>query len=191
VLTALREVLAAQGIPQALYSDRASWAVLTPKAGEPSDRSKPTQVARALKTLGIEQILAYSPQARGRSERLNRILQDRLVNELRLKRIRTVEAANRYLRETYIARHNANFRREPVSSESAFVPCGSVDHPNALAIAQHLVDGKPTPLASLLTVSCHRARKRWLVTQRLVHHVRACRRSGAGSIGANSVGRST
>lgn len=95
VFSALREVLLAQGIPQALYSERASWAVFTPKAGEVSDRSKPTHVTRALAKLGIEQILAYSPQARGRSERLHRTLQDRLVNELRLHCIRTVGLANR------------------------------------------------------------------------------------------------
>jgi transposase len=127
VLAALREVLVAQGIPQSLYSDRASWAVFTPKAGGPVDRSKPTHVARVLAKLGIEQIVAYSPQARGRSERLNRTLQDRLVNELRLHGVRTVEQANRYLRQTYIPRHNANFRRMPKDPESAFVACGNVD----------------------------------------------------------------
>ncbi len=113
ILAGLWEVLVAQGIPQALYSDRASWAAFTPRAGGPVDPSKPTHVGRVLTRLGIEQIVAYSPQARGRSERINRTLQGRLVNELRLHGVRTVEAANRYLREQYIPRHNANFRRMP------------------------------------------------------------------------------
>ena len=141
VLAALREVLGAEGIPQALYSDRASWAVFTPKAGEASDRSKPTHVASALSKLGVEQILANSPQARGRSKRLNRTLQDRLVKELRLRRIRTVEGANRYLRETYIPQHNRNFRREPSCAESAFVPCGNVDLEQILCIEEPRVVG--------------------------------------------------
>lgn len=142
VLSAMREVLVAQGIPQSLYSDRASWAVFTPKAGEASDRSKPTHVARALAKLGIEQILAYSPQARGRGERLNRTLQDRLVNELRLHRIRTVDAANRYLRDTHIPQHNGRFRRAPSCPESAFVPCGNVDLEQILCIEEPRVVGK-------------------------------------------------
>lgn len=142
ILAALREVLVAHGIPQALYSDRASWAAFTPKAGESVDRSKPTQVARALGKLGIEQILAYSPQARGRSERIYRTLQDRLVNELRLHRIRTPDRANRYLRETYIPRHNANFRRVPKDPESAFVPCGNVDLEQILCIEEPRVVGR-------------------------------------------------
>lgn len=136
ILTALREVLATQGIPQALYSDRASWAAHTPKAGGPVDKSKPTHVARVLERLGIEQILAHSPQARGRSERLNRTLQDRLVNELRVRKVRTVGEANSYLREVYIPQHNANFRREPRDPESAFVACKNVDLNQLLCIEE-------------------------------------------------------
>jgi hypothetical protein len=142
VLTALREVLARQGIPQALYSDRASWAVFTPKAGGTVDRSKPTHVARVLAKLGIEQIVAYSPQARGRSERLNRTLQGRLVNELRLHGVRTLERANQYLRESYIAQHNANFRRMPKDPESAFVACGNVDLDQVVCLEEPRVVAK-------------------------------------------------
>lgn len=142
ILSALREVLGTHGIPQALYSDRASWAAFTPKAGGRADPSKPTHVARALERLGIEQILAYSPQARGRSERLNRTLQDRLVNELRLHGIRTVDEANRYLRATYIPQHNANFRREPTDSESAFVACGDTDLNQLLCLEESRVVAK-------------------------------------------------
>src|SRR5436190_1031731 len=81
VMTALRAVLQRYGLPMALYTDRAHWAVHTPTSGTAPDRTKLTQVGRALKRLGIEHILGYSPQARGRSERVNRTLQDRLVNE--------------------------------------------------------------------------------------------------------------
>lgn len=141
-LTALREVVAAQGIPQSMYSDRASWAVYTPKAGEAADRSKPTHVARVLARLGIEQIVAYSPQARGRSERLNRTRQGRLVNELRVAGIESVEEANQYLREVYIPRHNANLRRAPKDPESAFVACGKVDLDQIVCIEEPRVVAK-------------------------------------------------
>ena len=84
VMTALRHVLVTWGLPMALYTDRAHWAVHTPVAGGAADRTKLTQVGRALAQLGIEHILGYSPQARCRSERMNGTLQGRLVNELRV-----------------------------------------------------------------------------------------------------------
>src|SRR6059036_3293968 len=102
VMTALRAVLTTWGLPMALYTDRAHWAVHTPVAGGAADRTKLTQVGRALVHLGIEHILGYSPQARGRSERMNGTLQGRLVNELRVAGITTVAAANRYLRERFL-----------------------------------------------------------------------------------------
>src|SRR5437867_9010958 len=90
VMTALRAVLTTWGLPMALYTDRAHWAAHTPVAGGTADRTKLTQVGRALAQLGIEHILGYSPQARGRSERMNGTLQGRLVNELRAAGIVTV-----------------------------------------------------------------------------------------------------
>jgi hypothetical protein len=124
VMLALRAVLDTQGLPMALYTDRAHWAFHTPTAGAAADRTKLTQVGRALHQLGIEHIPAYSPQARGRGERLNRTLQDRLVNELRVAGIRTVPAANRYLRERFLPAYNARFARAPADPESAFVSLG-------------------------------------------------------------------
>src|SRR5712691_8139229 len=124
VMIALRAVLDTHGLPMALYTDRAHWAFHTPTAGAAADRTKLTQVGRALAQLGIEHIPAYSPQARGRGERLNRTLQDRLVNELRVAGIRTVPAANRYLRERFLPAYNARFARPPADPESAFVPLG-------------------------------------------------------------------
>jgi transposase len=127
ILTALRSVLETYGVPMALYTDRAHWAVHTPTAGGAPDRRQPTQVGRVLARLGIEHILGYSPQARGRSERVNRTLQDRLVNELRGAGITTVAAANRYLRDHFIGAFNAEFGRPPADPASAFVPLAGVD----------------------------------------------------------------
>jgi transposase len=127
VMHALATVLRTEGLPMALYTDRAGWAFVTPKATGPVDKTRMTQVGRALRQLGIEHIPAYSPQARGRSERANRTLQGRVVNELRVAGIRTLAAANAYLRDRYVALHNAAFRRPPLDPASAFVPLGLVD----------------------------------------------------------------
>ncbi len=124
IMTALRVILEQHGIPGALYTDRASWAVYTPTSGTAPDRAKVTQVGRALARLGIEHIVSFSPQARGRSERMNRTLQGRLVNELRVAQIRTLEAANRYLRQRFVPTLNATLAaprpiRPPPSCPSA------------------------------------------------------------------------
>jgi len=119
---ALREVIEAHGLFCSLYTDRGSHYFHTPKAGEPVSKTQPTQVGRALSHLGIEHIAAYSPQARGRSERAFRTLQDRLPKELRLARIRDVEAANRWLREHYIGAYNKAFAIAPEQDATAFVP---------------------------------------------------------------------
>lgn len=127
VLHALAHTLRTFGLPVALYTDRAGWAFHTPKAGGPVDRDHLTHVGRALARLGIEHIGAYSPQARGRGERLNRTLQDRLVNELRRAGIDTLAAANTYLREHFIPEYNTTFTRPPADPTSAFVPLGDID----------------------------------------------------------------
>jgi hypothetical protein len=127
VMTALATVLRTVGVPMALYTDRAHWAAHTPVAGAAADRRKLTQVGRALAQLGIEHILGYSPQARGRSERMNRTWQGRLVNELRVAGITTVGAANRYIREQFLPAFNEEFGRPPADPASAFVPLGRVD----------------------------------------------------------------
>ncbi|HEV7502921.1 MAG TPA: ISNCY family transposase [Vicinamibacteria bacterium] len=127
VMTALREVIHTHGIPMSLYTDRASWAFETPRAGAKVDKAHLTQVGRALAKLGVEHIPSYSPQARGRSERVNGTLQGRVVNELRCAGIKTMEQANQYLRDRYLATHNEAFRRPPSDEESAFVATGDVD----------------------------------------------------------------
>lgn len=117
----LREVVARHGLFCALYTDRGSHYFHTPEAGGKVDKSKLTQVGRALAQLGIEHIPAYSPEARGRSERAFRTLQDRLPKEFRLAGINTVAAANRWLAEVYIPAHNARFAVAPEQAGSAFI----------------------------------------------------------------------
>src|SRR5215813_7025905 len=96
---ALLEVFTAKGLPASLYTDRGSHYFFTAKAGEAVDKERLTQVGRALERLGIEHIAAYSPEARGRSERMFGTLQDRLPKELRLAGITDIVAANRFIRE--------------------------------------------------------------------------------------------
>lgn len=127
VLVALHETVETYGIPAGLYSDRASWAFETPKAGQPVSKTHLTQVGEVLKRLGVEHIPSYSPQARGRSERMNGTLQGRLVNELALAAARSIEEANRYIREAYLPRHNETFAVPAREAESAFVPASGVD----------------------------------------------------------------
>jgi transposase len=121
VLTAIREVVDSYGIPASLYTDRASWAFETPAAGASVSKTHLTQVGQVLKRLGVEHIPSYSPQARGRSERMNGTLQGRLVNELELAGARSLEAANRFIRDRYLVTHNEAFSVQPREAESAFV----------------------------------------------------------------------
>ena len=101
-LRGVREVVEKQGLFCSLYTDRGSHYFETPEAGARVSKTVLTQFGRALKQLGIEHIAAYSPQARGRSERVFGTLQDRLPKELALAGITTVEAANDWLREVYM-----------------------------------------------------------------------------------------
>jgi transposase len=117
----LLETFTAHGLPSSLYTDRGSHYFYTPQADGPVDKQHLTQVGRALKRLGIEHIPAYSPEARGRSERMFGTLQDRLIKELALARIRDIAAANQFIREVYLPQHNARFAKPPALAESAFV----------------------------------------------------------------------
>ena len=109
VMRGVREVIERKGLFCSLYSDRGGHFFYTPKAGEPVDKNRLTQFGRALKELGVQMIAAYSPQARGRSERSFGTWQGRLPQELRLAGITTREAANQFLREHYIAAFNEKF----------------------------------------------------------------------------------
>jgi transposase len=118
---ALGEVIGERGLFCALYTDRGSHYFYTPKAGEKVSKTQQTQVGRALSHLGIEHIAAYSPQARGRSERVFGTLQGRLPKELRLAGIKTVEAANAWLKAHYIVEHNCAFAIKAEQLGTAFV----------------------------------------------------------------------
>lgn len=117
----LLEVFTHHGLPCALYTDRASHYFLTPAADGPVDKQRLTQVGRALDRLGIEHVAAYSPQARGRSERMFGTLQDRLVKELAHAGIRDVATANRWIAEVFLPAHNRRFAKPAALPESAFV----------------------------------------------------------------------
>lgn len=120
-LRACLEVFSGKGMPSSIYTDRGSHYFFTPKAGEKVDARIKTQVGRALEQLGIEHIPAYSPEARGRSERMFGTLQDRLPKELKLAGISGIDDANRYICDVYLPRHNARFLKPPALCESAFV----------------------------------------------------------------------
>jgi transposase len=127
VMAGLREVIETEGLFCALYSDRGSHFFVTVKAGEKVDKQRQTQVGRALKELGIQMIAAYSPQARGRSERSFGTWQGRLPQELRLAGITTVEGANTFLRERYIGEFNAQFSVPAAEKGTAFRRTGRTD----------------------------------------------------------------
>ena len=127
VMAGLKEVIERKGVFCALYSDRGSHFWLTPKVGGKVDYQRRTQVGRALHDLGVQMIPAYSPEARGRSERNFGTWQGRLPQELRLQRIGTLEAANQFLREHYVAEFNRHFQVVPAQRGNAFVPCRSRD----------------------------------------------------------------
>ena len=133
---ALLAVFGTHGLPLSLYTDRGSHYFHTPEAGGRVDRTHPTQVGRALAHLGVEHIAAYSPEARGRSERLFHTLQDRLVKELALAGITAVDLANRYIRTTYIPAHNARFAVKAEQEGSAFVAIPGVDLAEILCIQE-------------------------------------------------------
>jgi transposase len=127
VMAGLKEVIERKGVFCALYSDRGSHFWLTPKVGGKVDYHRRTQVGRALHELGIQMIPAYSPEARGRSERSFGTWQGRLPQELRLHEIGTLELANQFLREHYIAEFNQRFQVAAEQRGSAFLPCRSRD----------------------------------------------------------------
>jgi transposase len=118
----LSETMMEKGLPCSLYVDRASHYFVTDQAGGKVSQAHVTQVGRAMRQLGIEMIPAYSPQARGRSERMFGTLQRRLPQELRLRGITDMQSANRFLQEVYLPEHNARFIKPAQTEDSAFTP---------------------------------------------------------------------
>jgi len=133
---ALREVFERDGLPLSLYTDRGAHYFHTSDAGEKAGRAGLTQVGRALEHLGIEHIAAYSPQARGRSERAFHTLQDRLTKELALAGIDAIEAANVFIRQVYVPAHNARFAVKAEQEGSAFVVIPGFDLAEVLCVQE-------------------------------------------------------
>jgi transposase len=133
---ALGQVFGAHGLPLSLYTDRGSHYFYTPEADGKVDRSRLTQVGRALAHLGVEHIAAYSPQARGRSERVFHTLQDRLTKELALAGIGSIEAANAFIRGVYLPAHNGRFAVKAEQEGSAFVAIPGVDLGEILCVQE-------------------------------------------------------
>src|SRR5204862_4200478 len=126
-MAGLKEVIERKGVFCALYSDRGSHFWLTPKVGGRVDPHRLTQVGRALRELGVQMIAAYSPQARGRSERNFGTWQGRLPQELRLAGIGSAEGANSFLRQRYIGEFNAQFSVPAAEKGTAFRRTGRSD----------------------------------------------------------------
>ena len=140
-LRGVQEVIERHGLFCSLYADRGSHYWTTTDAGK-VDKDNPTQFHRALMRLGIDLIAAYSPEARGRSERMFGTLQGRLPQELRLRQITTKEEANRFLSETYVPNHNRQFREAPAEPESAFTPWNGKNLSDILCIQEERIVGK-------------------------------------------------
>jgi transposase len=138
----LFETIAEKGLFRAFYTDRGSHYFFTPKAGGKVDKSKPTQVGRALAQLGITHIPSYSPEARGRMERAFGTLQKRLPPELRLAGIATAEAANRYLKQEFVPDYNARFAVPAEEEGSAFIPYAGRPLEDTLCIQENRQVGR-------------------------------------------------
>jgi len=165
VMVGLREVIEKKGVFCALYSDRGSHFFVTRKAGEPVDKWHLTQIGRALKELGIQMIPAYSPQARGRSERNFGTWQGRLPQELRLANIRTVEAANGFLRSRYIAEFNRKFAVAAKEKGTAFRASSRKDLNWVFSIQTERVVAKDNTVAI--------AERRWQINKTRFRHTLA------------------
>jgi transposase len=163
VMAGLKEVIERKGVFCALYSDRWSHFWLTPKVGGKVDCHRRTQVGRALHELGVQMIPAYSPEARGRSERNFSTWQGRLPQELRLRQLGTLVAANRFLREDYVAEFNRRFQVAPRQRGNAFVPCRSRDLERIFSL-QFERSGNRDNTVSFQNLSLQVERVRWRAT---------------------------
>jgi hypothetical protein len=147
VLTGLKEVIARHGLFCSLYTDRGSHFFHTPKAGGPVDKGQLTQVGRVLAQLGIEHIPSYSPQARGRIERLFGTWQGRLPQELATAKIGTLEEANAYIKEKFIPWHNRTLAVKAAEPGSAFVSCAHSDVEGIVCLQEERQVGKDNTIS--------------------------------------------
>jgi transposase len=141
MMAGLKKVIEEQGLFCSFYTDRGSHFFHTAEVGGKVDRSRPTQIGRALEQLGIEHIPSYSPEARGRMERFFGTWQERLPKELAKARIRTVEEANRYIQEKFIPWHNRKLAVGPMEKATAFVPVRGVDLDAILCVKEERIVG--------------------------------------------------
>lgn len=121
------------GIPRSFYVDYGS--VFRVNTNNP-DHDKITQYERAMKELGVKMIHARSPQAKGRVERSNQTHQDRLVKEMRLRNISTIKAANQFLRDYYMDKHNIKFAKAPADSTNVHRAAGDMNLNNILCVKE-------------------------------------------------------
>ena len=133
----IKETINAYGVFCEFYTDRGAHYFYTPEVGGKIDKRTLTQVGRALKELGIQHIAAYSPQARGRSERMFRTIQDRLPKELEMMNITTMKEANEYLINVYIPKHNKEFSVQPQDTETAFMNIKHINLDDILCLKEH------------------------------------------------------
>jgi transposase len=126
-MAGIKAVLQSKGLPSTFYSDRGAHYWSTPKAGGKVDKVNLTQFGKAMQRLGIEMIAAYSPQARGRSERAFKTHQGRLPQELASAGITSMDAANDYLRRVYMPSFNRHFSHPAAQAGSAYVPLRGFD----------------------------------------------------------------
>jgi hypothetical protein len=138
-LTVIRDLVARYGLPASLYTDQHSIFFLCEEdalAARERREDGLTQFGEIMKRLGIERIPAGSPQAKGRLERSDRTLQDRLLKELRLEGIDTRVAANRYLHDTFIPKYNRTFAVEPADPDAAWVDAGFIDEQDLFCLRE-------------------------------------------------------
>lgn len=165
-------VIAERGLFCSFYSDRGSHYWHTPEAGGKVDPRHPTQFGRAMHQLGIQMIAAYSPEARGRSERMFRTHQDRLPKELAAAGITDMAAANRYLRQVYQPAFNAEFMHPAAEQGSAFVPYIGRDLGDILCEQHERIVGKDNCVAFeglALQIPPDRARHHYVKAKVRVH----------------------
>ncbi|HEX8807457.1 MAG TPA: ISNCY family transposase [Xanthobacteraceae bacterium] len=163
----LAETIERHGLFGAFYTDRGGHYFFTPKQSRKVDKTQPTQVGRALSQLGITHIASYSPQGRGRMERVFGTLQKRLPQELRLARIKTMAGANRYLKERFVPDYNARFAVPPAEPGSAFVPYAGRPIADILCLQEDRVVGADN------CVSYHRRSLQIPPQRHRQHYVRA------------------
>jgi len=170
----VRDVIGKHGLFCSMYLDRGSHYFYTPTAGGKVDLSRPTQFGRAMQNLGVKLIPAYSPEARGRSERMFGTLQGRLPQELQTEGVVDMDKANQFLREHFIPKHNERFKKQPEERSSAFIPLddAGIELKEVLCVLDERTVGKDNTISynnSVLQIPKDKYRWSYLKTKVTVH----------------------